>query len=84
MRTEDDKKDHQDGGPLDKDRNDSPGEMVIDEDKHDGAEFQPQAGAFAYHNKPDVFGTANDSAAARNSEPKPLLSAQYEPLSDED
>ncbi|XP_044260119.1 nuclear receptor corepressor 1 [Tribolium madens] len=62
MRTEDDKKEDS----QEKERSDSPGEMVIDEE---GQQF-----GHCY--------TANDSS--RNNEPKPLLSAQYEPLSDED
>lgn len=72
MRTEDDKKEVPEG--QEKERSDSPGEMVIDEEKHE--EVQQHFG-FSYKEN-----TANDSS--RNNEPKPLLSAQYEPLSDED
>lgn len=80
MRTEDDKKDepqqHQD-----KERSaDSPGEMVIDEEKHDGD--KEQQFQFAYAPKEGV--ATSGEVGARNAEPKPLLSEQYEPLSDED
>ncbi|XP_066149114.1 uncharacterized protein Smr [Euwallacea fornicatus] len=86
MRTEDDKKDIQDAHAQDKDRSDSPGDMVIDEEKHENdfgsqqsadSQRHPQGGyPYSYVHK------ENDSV--RNNEPKPLLSAQYEPLSDED
>ncbi|XP_076255294.1 nuclear receptor corepressor smrter isoform X3 [Rhynchophorus ferrugineus] len=98
MRTEDDKKDVQDAHVPEKDRSDSPGEMVIDEEKHDNdfsnqqqQEQQHQQARAAQHPQPlqGAYSysyvhkdTANDSS--RSSEPKPLLSAQYEPLSDED
>ncbi|XP_025835153.1 mediator of RNA polymerase II transcription subunit 15-like isoform X1 [Agrilus planipennis] len=89
MRTEDDKKEVQDGVNMhDKDRSDSPGDMVIDEEKHESEQQhqQPPTGAYGSysymtHKQSDNAGV-ND--AARNVEPKPLLSAQYEPLSDED
>ncbi|KAL1502524.1 hypothetical protein ABEB36_007656 [Hypothenemus hampei] len=83
MRTEDDKKELQDAH-QDKDRSDSPGDMVIDEEKHEGDQHPqpsrtPQTGyPYAYVHKDG--GNEN----MRNNEPKPLLSAQYEPLSDED
>ncbi|XP_063926302.1 nuclear receptor corepressor 1 isoform X4 [Zophobas morio] len=78
MRTEDDKKDAQES--QEKERSDSPGEMVIDEEKHEEQQQQQQQGfGFPYVHKES---TANDSS--RSNEPKPLLSAQYEPLSDED
>lgn len=84
MRTEDDKKDTQEAQHIqDKERNDSPGEMVIDEEKHENEFSTQQQSGFAYPyvaHKSDS--TANDNS--RNPEPKPLLSAQYEPLSDED
>lgn len=83
MRTEDDKKEAPEmQHPSEKDR-DSPGEMVIDEEKHEG-EFggqQQQQGSFPFAYVPHKD-TANDGS--RNVEPKPLLSEQYEPLSDED
>ncbi|KAF5285140.1 hypothetical protein FQA39_LY16829 [Lamprigera yunnana] len=80
MRTEDDKKEIQEH--PDKERNDSPGEMVIDEEKHENDFQGQQPSGFAYPyvtHKSD--NTANEN---RNTEPKPLLSAQYDPLSDED
>lgn len=92
MRTEDDKREEKEPHG-EKDRSDSPGDMVIDEDKHE-VEFTQQ-GNFPYHysalnvvghgqqvasNKPEAQTNEN----SRPSEPKPLLSAQYEPLSDED
>lgn len=87
MRTEDDKKEPQEATTAhasEKDRSDSPGEMVIDEEKHEG-EFGNQQGGYSssypYVTHKDG-NTANDSS--RNAEPKPLLSEQYEPLSDED
>lgn len=101
MRTEDDKKDIQDQSHgHDKDRSDSPGDMVIDEEKHDNDfgrtpphndfaqappqqsqhQQQPSAGFYAFVHKDNS--TANDNS--RNNEPQPLLSAQYDPLSDED
>ncbi|KAK4878659.1 hypothetical protein RN001_011165 [Aquatica leii] len=83
MRTEDDKKEVQESHHTEKERNDSPGEMVIDEEKHENDFPSQQPTGFAYPyvtHKPD--NTANDNS--RNTEPKPLLSAQYEPLSDED
>nr|XP_023022666.1 uncharacterized protein LOC111510921 [Leptinotarsa decemlineata] len=89
MRTEDDKKDSQDcSHPQDKDRSDSPGDMVIDEEKHENdfgqqqqqqPTSQQQSGFYSFVHKDS---TASDNS--RNNEPKPLLSAQYEPLSDED
>lgn len=94
MRTEDDKKEAQDGHSQEKDRSDSPGDMVIDEEKHEnefgGAQQQqqgdgqrhPQAQGGGYHYSYVHKDGGNDSG--RNNEPKPLLSAQYEPLSDED
>lgn len=86
MRTEDDKKEAPEAQHVhEKDRSDSPGEMVIDEEKHEG-EFggqQAQQGSFPYsYVAHKDNSTANDSS--RNVEPKPLLSEQYEPLSDED
>lgn len=93
MRTEGDKRDEKEGH-SEKDRSDSPGDMVIDEDKHD-VEFTQQTSNFAYpysalnvaHGVSQVP-TENKSApsndSSRPNEPKPLLSAQYEPLSDED
>lgn len=90
MRTEDDKKDSQDiSHGQEKDRSDSPGDMVIDEEKHDNefgpsqpqqGQHQPSAGFYTFVHKDTA--TANDNS--RNNEPKPLLSAQYDPLSDED
>lgn len=93
MRTEDDKKESQDTPHgQDKDRSDSPGDMVIDEEKHDSdfppsqppqsqhQQQQPPAGFYTFVHKDSA--TANDGS--RNNEPKPLLSAQYDPLSDED
>ncbi|KAJ8956379.1 hypothetical protein NQ318_015117 [Aromia moschata] len=80
MRTEDDKKESQEGGADAKDRSDSPGEMVIDEEKHGGADAQQQQQGFYSFVHKDNAGGEN----ARSNEPKPLLSAQYEPLSDED
>lgn len=88
MRTEDDKKDSQEGAhSQEKDRSDSPGDMVIDEEKHEnefgapqqGQPMQPQGSFYSFVHKDS---TANENS--RNNEPKPLLSAQYEPLSDED
>lgn len=86
MRTEDDKKDTQESSHgAEKDRSDSPGDMVIDEEKHEDFQQppapQPPPGSysFQYVQQKD---TGNDPN--RNAEPKPLLSAQYEPLSDED
>lgn len=89
MRTEDDKKDSQEGGhSQEKDRSDSPGDMVIDEEKHEnefgaqqqqGQPMQPQGAFYSFVHKDSA---ANENS--RNNEPKPLLSAQYEPLSDED
>ncbi|XP_060534175.1 uncharacterized protein LOC132706710 [Cylas formicarius] len=80
MRTEEDKKEAQDVHAQhhhqDKERSDSPGDMVIDEEKHENdyaQQQQQQQGGYAY-----------SYDGARNNEPKPLLSAQYEPLSDED
>ncbi|KAJ8980403.1 hypothetical protein NQ317_009398 [Molorchus minor] len=70
----------EDGGaahPQDKDRSDSPGDMVIDEEKHDQNEYkqqqqqQQQGGFYSYVHKDN---TANENS--RNNEPKPLLSAQ--------
>ncbi|KAK9751775.1 hypothetical protein QE152_g4752 [Popillia japonica] len=79
MRTEDDKKDTHSAH----DRSDSPGEMVIDEEKHEN-EFQPQPhqpqSGFTYNYVKDNS-TANDNA---RNEPEPLLDSKYEPLSDED
>lgn len=99
MRTEDDKKDTQEqqSHQQDKDRSDSPGEMVIDEEKHDDfsqsssqqnqQQPQPQQPTgppgFSYQYVSAPKDSTNDNAM-RNTEPKPLLSAQYEPLSDED
>ncbi|KAK9874310.1 hypothetical protein WA026_002662 [Henosepilachna vigintioctopunctata] len=87
MRTEDDKKDNQEIRPNEKDRSDSPGDMVIDEEKNETeyqstASQQPQN---AYSSYPFVHKdiSVNDPNS-RSNEPKPLLSAQYEPLSDED
>lgn len=90
MRTEDDKKDAQEVAQhsQDKDRSDSPGEMVIDEEKHE--EYAPPQSQAPPTSFPYPYVTApphKDSTATdntRNVEPKPLLSAQYEPLSDED
>ncbi|XP_056633843.1 uncharacterized protein LOC130443297 [Diorhabda sublineata] len=88
MRTEDDnKKDLQEGShSQEKERSDSPGDMVIDEEKHENDFNQPQqqvpqqqSGFYSYVHKDT---TAKDSS--RNNEPKPLLSSQYDPLSDED
>lgn len=92
MRTEDDKKDIQDNlHGQEKDRSDSPGDMVIDEEKHDN-DFGPSQPQQSQHQQPPSTGfytfvhkdstTANDNS--RSNEPKPLLSAQYDPLSDED
>lgn len=82
MRTEDDKKEGQDP-QQEKDRSDSPGEMVIDEEKHDSAaEFSAQQQQFNYPYVAHKDTNAADNA--RQVEPKPLLSEQYEPLSDED
>lgn len=90
MRTEDDKRDEKD---IEKERSDSPGEMVIDEEKQ---EFAQQASNFAYpysalnvqHGVNQVNAESKSGVisndAVRPNEPKPLLSAQYEPLSDED
>lgn len=76
MRTEDDKKEtHQSH-----DRSDSPGEMVIDEEKHEN-EFQPQSQSGFTYNYVKDNSTANDNA---RNEPEPLLDSKYEPLSDED
>lgn len=91
MRTEDDKKDIQDISHCqDKDRSDSPGDMVIDEEKHDN-DFGPSQPQQSQHQQPPsgfyTFvhkDTASANDGARNNEPKPLLSAQYDPLSDED
>ncbi|KAL3271042.1 hypothetical protein HHI36_021542 [Cryptolaemus montrouzieri] len=88
MRTEDDKKENQENHPTDKDRSDSPGDMVIDEDKNDEYQTstsQHQQQQNAYSSYPFVHKdiSVNDSGS-RSNEPKPLLSAQYEPLSDED
>lgn len=58
---------------MDKDRSDSPGEMVIDEP---GGYPPPQQ-------QQQQTPPTSASAFAAN-EPKPLLSAQYESLSDED
>lgn len=91
MRTEDDKRDEKEGH-VDKDRSDSPGDMVIDEDKQ---EFNQQASTFAYPYSalnvqhgvgpvPTENKSAPSNETTRPNEPKPLLSAQYEPLSDED
>lgn len=92
MRTEDDKKDSQDQSHgQDKDRSDSPGDMVIDEEKHENDfgpsqqqqsqhQQQPSSGFYTFVHKDTS--TANDNS--RNNEPQPLLSAQYDPLSDED
>lgn len=90
MRTEDDKKDNQETTHgQEKDRSDSPGDMVIDEEKHDNdfvssqpqqTQHQPPGGFYTFVHKDSS--TANDNS--RNNEPKPLLSAQYDPLSDED
>lgn len=89
MRTEDDKKEAsaQDAAQhaQEKERSDSPGEMVIDEEKHESEQQQQQQQSgfpFAYVTQ------QKDSTASENArsvvEPKPLLSEQYEPLSDED
>lgn len=87
MRTEDDKKEPQEGShSQEKERSDSPGEMVIDEEKHENdfsaqqqSSQQQSSFSYSYVHKES---TANDNS--RNNEPKPLLSAQYEPLSDEE
>lgn len=88
MRTEDDKKESQEAQhSQDKDRSDSPGEMVIDEEKHDdfpqqNVQQNAPPPSFSY---PYVSAHKENSGDnSRNVEPKPLLSAQYEPLSDED
>lgn len=92
MRTEDDKKDNQETShSQEKDRSDSPGDMVIDEEKHDNdfVSSQPQQSQHQQQSSTGFYtfvhkdsSTANDNS--RNNEPKPLLSAQYDPLSDED
>ncbi|XP_050513281.1 uncharacterized protein LOC114330824 isoform X1 [Diabrotica virgifera virgifera] len=85
MRTEDDnKKDLQEEAhSQEKDLSDSPGEMVIDEEKHENDFNQQQtsqhSGFYSFVHKET---TASDNS--QNNEPKPLLSSQYEPLSDED
>lgn len=89
MRTEDDKRDEKEQHG-DKERADSPGEMVIDEDKHEDFAQQSQNFAYPYsalnvsHPVPQVAPQKETNNDSRNNEPKPLLSAQYEPLSDED
>ncbi|XP_044763317.1 nuclear receptor corepressor 1 isoform X1 [Coccinella septempunctata] len=91
MRTEDDKKENQENHQTEK-RSESPGDMVIDEEKneeeyHQTAQHQQQQQQqqSAYSTYPFVHKdmSVNDSGR-RSNEPKPLLSAQYEPLSDED
>ncbi|CAG9833249.1 unnamed protein product [Diabrotica balteata] len=85
MRTEDDnKKDLQEEAhSQEKDLSDSPGEMVIDEEKHENDFNQQQTsqhgGFYSFVHKET---TASETSP--NNEPKPLLSSQYEPLSDED
>ncbi|XP_044739658.1 uncharacterized protein LOC123301011 isoform X2 [Chrysoperla carnea] len=106
MRTEDDKRDdpkqseHKSavGGQASAE---SPGEMVIDESKHESSSVTPtnfsnqpppQFAAYSYNtlvgqhnvvNKVDIT-TSSSNENNRQAEPKPLMSAQYEPLSDED
>lgn len=91
MRTEDDKKEAPDSGapnPSDKDRSDSPGEMVIDEEKHD--DFPPSTpaqGAPPPSSGPSGYSYSymkEGPGETPRLEPKPLLSEKYEPLSDED
>lgn len=92
MRTEGDKRDDKEVHG-EKDRSDSPGDMVIDEDKHD-VEFTQQASNFSYpysvlnlhtvSQVPTENKNAPSNESSRPNEPKPVLSAQYEPLSDED
>ncbi|XP_030747632.1 nuclear receptor corepressor 1 isoform X1 [Sitophilus oryzae] len=95
MRTEDDKKDIQDQHVHEKDRSDSPGDMVIDEEKHENDFSNPQQDAQHQQTRPthqqpqgaysySYVHKDNSNDSSRNNEPKPLLSAQYEPLSDED
>ncbi|CAH0549000.1 unnamed protein product [Brassicogethes aeneus] len=91
MRTEDDKKEIT--AQQEKDR-DSPGDMVIDEDKSDDF-INPATAQQQYYgyvaqqqqqqqNQDGNAQQQQQSNDARSNEPKPLLSAQYEPLSDED
>lgn len=86
MRTEDDKKDATAHHADSKERSDSPGEMVIDEEKHETEQQQQQQqqGGFSYTYVTQKENTASDNASRSVCEPKPLLSEQYEPLSDED
>lgn len=90
MRTEDDKKEQlqaqqqqqqPDQQPQDKERSaDSPGEMVIDEEKHDD---QPSPQPVVQQQQQQAQ-QAYGGQYAGDAQPKPLLSEQYEPLSDED
>lgn len=97
MRTEDDAKRDEKEPQADKDRSDSPGDMVIDEDKHE-VEYQSQNQNFAFpysalnvghgqvsgvNSQASKVGDQSNNGG-RPAEPTPLLSAQYEPLSDED
>lgn len=116
MRTEDDKKEIHENPHSQQENNrnaDSPGEMVIDEEKEgdypqqregiatqqtqqqsqQASQQNQSAGGtsvsappvsnyqYSFVHKDSTSSTAND---ANRSEPKPLLSAQYEPLSDEE
>lgn len=92
MRTEDDKRESK-SPHNDKDRSDSPGDMVIDEDKQDFTQTSNFPYPYSALNVQSVSHVSsndnksaqnNDTSNSRTNEPKPLLSAQYEQLSDED